>query len=100
MKLSSGKINHLTKQIRDSLDKNESIEIFDDNDTLRSLIKNEIVAELKNEEILEEQVKNKLNTYSRKIQEGSREWDILFAKELEEMIRVRLQKMLGVTTLE
>jgi uncharacterized protein len=100
MKLSSGKINHLTDEIRKSLDKNDKVEIFVENDILRKTIKNEIITELKNEEILEEQVKTKLTTYSRKIQEGSREWEILFTKELEEMIRIRLQKLLGVTTLE
>jgi len=100
MKLSSGKINHLTKVVRDSLFQNKNVEIFDNDDKLRTKIKNEIVAELKNEEIMEDQVRIKLTTYSRKIQEGSREWEILFTKEFEEMIRIRLQKMLGVTSLE
>jgi len=100
MKLSSGKVNHLTKVIRDSLFENKNVEIFDNDDNLRTKIKNEIIDELKNEEIMEEQVRIKLNTYSRKIQEGSREWEILFSKEFEELIRVRLQKMLGVTSLE
>ena len=100
MRLSSGKINHLTSVILKSLFANERVEIFEDNDGLRSKIKNEIIAELKYEEVIENQVKSKLNSYSRKIQEGSREWEILFGKEFEEIIRTRLQKMLGVTSLE
>ena len=100
MRLSSGKINHLTTVIFQSLFNNNQVEIFEDNENLRSNIKNEIISELKYEDVIEEQVEIKLNSYSRKIQEGSREWDILFAKEFEEIIRVRLQKMLGVTNLE
>ena len=99
MRLSSGKINHLTSVIIESLFLNEHVEIFEDNEELRNKIKNEITLELRYEEVIEDQVKNKLNSYSRKIQEGSREWDILFGKEFEEIIRARLQKMLGVTTL-
>jgi uncharacterized protein len=100
MKLSSGKINHLTSVILKSLFQNKNVEIFDNNENLRTKIKNEITTELKNEELMEDQVKIKLNTYSRKIQEGSREWEILFTKEFDELIRIRLQKMLGVTNLE
>jgi len=100
MRLSSGKINHLTTVLLKSLFANDKVEIFDDNENLRAKIKNEIISELKYEEVIEEQVKAKLNSYSRKIQEGSREWDILFAKEFEELLRARLQKMLGVTSLE
>jgi uncharacterized protein len=100
MKLSSGKINHLTSVIMKSLFANKHIEIFAENEILRNKIKTEIILELRQEDAIDEQIRQRLNSYSRKIQEGSREWDIMYGKEFEDILRSRLQKILGHAGLE
>jgi hypothetical protein len=46
--------------------------------------------ELKIEEAIDAEVRRKLASYSRKIVEGNREWDVMYQKLLEEETKKRL----------
>jgi hypothetical protein len=45
---------------------------------------------LKIEEVVEVEVRRKLASYSRRILEGSREWDVMYQKLYEEEMKNRL----------
>jgi hypothetical protein len=59
---------------------------------VRLTIKAALVESLETFEELEEKVKRTVSSYSRKIVEGSREWDLMYSKTYEEEI----QKLKGV----
>ena len=62
----------------------ESIEIFRDENDIRLEIVRIITEELKIEENLDQEVRGRLDSYKRKMVEGSSEWDIMYQKILEE----------------
>ena len=84
MRLSRAKINHLSHVMIKALEEDPSIELLKDSNTIRLDIVRIITRELKIEEEVDEIVRKKLASYSRKIQEGSQEWDVLYQKIYEE----------------
>jgi len=47
--------------------------------------------ETKLEESIDQEVRRILSSYSRRLVEGSREWEVLYAKTREEVFRKRLR---------
>lgn len=88
MKLSDDKIAHLSHVVFDALVKSGAAEVPDKDDARsRRELKQAIAKSLKVQEELEETVRKKVLSYSRKIQEGSPEWDILFHKHYQEELK-------------
>jgi hypothetical protein len=97
MRLSDDKTNHLShvlvkslREYRDDDDNDMDFKVEDNQ--VRLTIKGALVECLETFEELEEKVKKTVSSYSRKIVEGSREWDLMYSKTYEEEI----QKLKGV----
>jgi hypothetical protein len=84
MRLGRSKINHLSHVIIKILEEDPNVELLKDSNLVRLDIVRIITRELKVEEEIDEIVRRKLSSYSRKIQEGSQEWDVLYQKIFEE----------------
>ena len=85
--LSDEKISHLSHLILEKL-KEDSDVIFNTEETLILRgIKKVFSGELKLEEDLDRLVRARLESYSRRIVEGSPEWNVLYQKNFEEELR-------------
>lgn len=84
MKLSDDKVSHLTHVVLKGLIEKKAIIPAEDEGAIRREMKRIIVKELKIAEEIDEKVTNKLNSYSKKIYEGTSEWDVLYQKFYDE----------------
>lgn len=90
MGLSRPKINHLSHLIVKVLQQAGSITLLKlDNDVRLQIVKT-LTEELKIEEVIDVEVRRKLASYSRKIVEGNREWDVMYQKFYEQEMKKRL----------
>jgi hypothetical protein len=60
-----------------------------ENDVRLQIVKT-LTDELKIEEVVDAEVRRRLASYSRKITEGNREWDVMYQKLYEEETKKRL----------
>ncbi|MDD8015265.1 MAG: DUF507 family protein [Acidobacteriota bacterium] len=79
-KLSREKIIFLSKQILNALNKNSQVEFLDDPNEIRLIIVRSIEEEIKLYEALDKKAIEKIQSQKKAIEEGSREWDILYRK--------------------
>ncbi len=86
MKLSREKVLHLSHLILAQLEKDDSIEYFDEPQELRQTIVKIIMDEMRNDEVIDALVRRKLESQKRGIIEGSDEWDVLYRKYYEEEV--------------
>jgi hypothetical protein len=84
MRLSRAKINHISHIIIQALENDQTIKLIKESNLIRLDIIRIITQELRVEEEIEEKVRARLESYSRKIPEGSQEWDVLYHKLYEE----------------
>lgn len=84
MRLSDDKISHLTHVVLKGLIDNKALTPLVDEGQIRREMRRVIVNELKLADSIDEKVKRKLQSYSRKIYEGTSEWEILYNKFFEE----------------
>jgi len=84
MMLSEDKISHLTHVLLKGLMDQDLIDLLNDEGDVRREMKRTIVAELKIGEEIDQIVRNKLQTYSRKLIEGSPEWEVMYKKLFRE----------------
>jgi uncharacterized protein len=90
MSLSRSKINHLSQLIVKHLQQTGAVQLRKvDNDVRLQIVKT-LTDELKIEEIIDAEVRRKLASYSRKILEGSGEWDVMYQKFYEQEMKKRL----------
>lgn len=82
--LSDDKISHLSHVLLKGLTIRKLIEPAGDESKIRAEIKRTIIAEVKIGEEIDTVVKKKLQSYSRKIVEGSPEWEIMYRKFYKE----------------
>ena len=90
MSLSRPKINHLSQLIVKNLQQTDAIRLRKAENEVRLQIVKTLTDELKIEEIIDAEVRRKLASYSRKILEGSREWDVMYQKFYEQEVKKRL----------
>ncbi|MBI5560682.1 MAG: DUF507 family protein [Deltaproteobacteria bacterium] len=83
MRLSGDRISHIAHLISDGIWKDDMVD-FTDDDKVLSEIKRIITDYLKIEDDADTFAREKIRTLSRNIPEGSREWDVLYKKYLEE----------------
>ncbi|NWF52886.1 MAG: DUF507 family protein [Nitrospirae bacterium] len=84
MMLSEDKISHLSHVLFKGLTEKKLIEPIDEESKIRAEIKRVIIAELKIGEEINAIVRKKLLSFSRKIAEGSPEWEVLYKKFYKE----------------
>jgi hypothetical protein len=90
MRLSHGKVNHVTNLVMEYLRSNSLVEFFSDDSEIRLEIVRIINEELKDDEVIDVEVRRKIESQKRDIPEGSEEWDILYRRYYdEEMIKRR-----------
>lgn len=90
MSLSRPKINQLSQLIIKNLQQTSAIRLRKAENDVRLQIVKTLMDELKIEEIIDAEVRRKLASYSRKILEGSREWDVMYQKFYEQEMKKRL----------
>ena len=90
MSLSRPKINHLSHLIVKALQQAGSVTFLKPENDVRLQIVKTLTDELKIEEVIDAEVRRKLASYSRKIVEGNREWDVMYQKFYEQEMRKRL----------
>jgi hypothetical protein len=90
MSLSRPKINALSQLIVKALQKSGAVTFLKAENDVRLQIVKTLTDELKIEEIIDAEVRRKLASYSRKIVEGNREWDVMYQKLYEEETKKRL----------
>jgi hypothetical protein len=79
-RLSREKINFLSKQILGSLSNNDQVEFLDDPNEIRLVIVKAIEEEMRLYESLDRKAIEKIQSQKKSIEEGSREWEILYRK--------------------
>jgi len=90
MSLSRSKINHLSQLIIKALQKAGQVNLLKPENDARLQVVKTLADELKIEEIVDTEVRRKLASYSRKIVEGNREWDVMYQKFYEQEMKNRL----------
>lgn len=84
MMLSDDKVTHMTHVLLKGLMDKGLITLKEDDSLLRREIKRTILNELKLGEDIDAAVRKKLQSFSKKLIEGSPEWDVLYKKFFEE----------------
>jgi hypothetical protein len=84
MMLSEDKISHLSHVVFKGLIEKKLIEVIEEESDVRREIKRAIISELKIGEEIDSVVKKKLQSFSKKVFEGSPEWEVLYRKFFKE----------------
>lgn len=79
-RLSREKINFLSRQVLTALNKADQVEFLDDPNEIRLVIVKSIEEEMKLYEDLDKKAIEKIRSQKKAIEEGSREWEILYRK--------------------
>ncbi len=79
-RLSREKVNFLARQILTILESSEQVEFLDDPNEIRLIIVKAIEEEMKLYELLDKKAVEKIQSQKKAIEEGSREWEILYRK--------------------
>ena len=90
MGLTRPKINYLSHLIVKALQQAGTVTFLKPENDVRLQIVKTLTDELKIEEVIDAEVRRKLASYSRKIVEGNREWDIMYQKFYEQEMKKRL----------
>lgn len=83
-RLSREKINFLSKRLLEFLTRNEQVEFLDDPNEIRLIIVRSIEEEMKLYDVLDHKAIEKIQSQKKPIEEGSREWEILYRKYYNE----------------
>jgi hypothetical protein len=90
MSLSRSKINQLSHLITKALQTSGQATLLKPENDARLQVVKTLTDELRIEEVVDSEVRRKLASYSRKIVEGSREWDVMYQKFYEQEMKKRL----------
>lgn len=83
-RLSREKVNFLARQILKLLEASDQVEFLDDLNEIRLVIVKSIEEEMKLYEALDKKAVEKIQSQKKPIDEGSREWEILYRKYYNE----------------
>jgi hypothetical protein len=84
MMLSDDKITHLSHMFLKGLKEKKLIEMLEEEGKIRAEIKRTIISELMVGEEIDAAVRKKLQSFTKKIVEGSPEWDVMYKKIFKE----------------
>jgi len=80
MMLSEDKVSHLSHVLLKGLVGRKLVKVIEEEGKVRAEIKRTIIAELKIGEEMDAVIRRKLQSFSKKLVEGSPEWEILYRK--------------------
>jgi len=83
-RLSREKINYLSTRILEVLSKNDTVEYLDEPNEVRLSIVRAIEEEMRLYDQLDKKATDKIQSEKKPIEEGSREWEILYRKYYNE----------------
>ncbi len=86
MRLSRGKINHLSKLVVDALDGDPGVRLQKDFNVVRLKVVSIITEEVKRDSMVNELVREKISSQKRDFPEGGREWEILYRQYYQEEV--------------
>jgi hypothetical protein len=89
VRLSEDRISHLSHLILDKLVQDRTVDVLQPEEKLLREIKRTINDELKFEDDADEAARRMIQSLSRKVPEGSREWDVLYRKYFEDEMHRR-----------
>jgi uncharacterized protein len=89
MRLSEDRIYHLSHLVQDMLIRNRKIDILETEERVLREVKRTIADELKYEDEADEAARRTIQSLSRRVPEGSREWDVLYRKYRDEEMNRR-----------
>jgi hypothetical protein len=78
--LSEDKVSHLSHVLLKGLVGRKLVKVIEEEGKVRAEIKRTIIAELKIGEEMDAVIRRKLQSFSKKLVEGSPEWEILYRK--------------------
>ncbi len=79
-RLSREKINSLSRQVLTVLEKDDQVDFLDDPNEVRLIIVKSIEEEMRLYEAIDRKAIEKIQSQKKPIEEGSREWEILYRK--------------------
>jgi hypothetical protein len=79
-RLSREKINYLSRQVLSVLEKDDQVDFLDDPNEVRLVIVKSIEEEMRLYEAIDKKAVDKILSQKKAIEEGSREWEILYRK--------------------
>jgi hypothetical protein len=82
--LSEDKISHLSHVLLKGLMERNLISVTEEEGKVRAEIKRTVISELKVGEEMDSAVRKKIQSFTKKVVEGSPEWDILYRKFFRE----------------
>lgn len=89
MRINREKINHLSNIIVKDMEDSEEVSVMTDSTDVRINVVRAITNELTIDDEIDEEVRRVLSTYSSKLIEGTREWEILYNKHYEQEAKRR-----------
>ncbi|MEE9241242.1 MAG: DUF507 family protein [bacterium] len=89
MRINREKINHLSNVIVKDLEDSEDVSFLSESTDVRINIVRAITNELAIDDEIDEEVRRVLSTYSSRLIEGTREWEILYNKHYEQEAKRR-----------
>lgn len=89
MRLSEDRISHISHLVLDVLVQDRHVDALQPEERLLREIKRTITAELQFEDEADTAVRHTIQSLSRKVPEGSPEWDVLYRKYMDEEMRRR-----------
>ena len=89
MRLTEDRISHISHLVLDMLMQNRHVDAIQPEERILREIKRTITDELKFEDEADEAARRTIQSLSRKVPEGSREWDVLYRKYFEEEMNRR-----------
>ena len=93
LRLSREKINYLSRIILNSLFENDQVEFLEESNEIRLSVVKSIEEEIKLYNLIDKKAIEKIQSQKKPIEEGSREWEILYRKYYNEEIS-KLGKLL------
>jgi uncharacterized protein len=89
VRLSEDRISHISHLVLDALVRNKNVDALLPEEKLLREIKRTITAELQFEDEADDAARRTIQSLSRRVPEGSPEWDVLYRKYREEELRRR-----------
>lgn len=87
MKLSSEKINQLSRKMIEAITKLDEVEIFEEPNVIRQRIVTILTDLVRQEEEIDSRARQQILSQKRTIPEGGAEWDILYKKYYSDALR-------------
>ena len=84
MRLSRGKVNHLSRLVVEALAADDRVKITSDPNDVRLEIVRVITDEVERDAMVDELVRTKITSQKRDFPEGGREWEILYRQYYQE----------------